>query len=228
MAKYEHEYESIEKSRKFVQKKENESDAAYYHRLAKQADTRLRRLEKLAGQDEYGNVMQYAYRSAVRELTLNFGANPKSPTFDRKLPRANNGEIIREMYNERLAVLKDFLLSPTSTKGGITEVYQKRAEKVNELYGSQLSWQDMADFFETGAAEKLFHDYGSKTVLNAIGTINTLKDIPSTALNNLNMKVPDKEKEAMMAILRRRSDYVDIGKRGSATRIKLRNMIKKL
>lgn len=228
MAKYEHEYESIEKSRKFVQRKENESDAAYYHRLAKQADTRLRRLEKLSAKEGFENVTQYAYRSAVRELTLNFGANPKSPTFDRKLPRANNGEIIQEMYNERLAVLKDFLLSPSSTKAGIKDIYQQRADTIKENHGVDFTWQDMADFFETGAAEKLFKDYGSQTTMKAIGKLQSMIDLPSAIGKNLNLKVSDDEKEAMLAVLRRKSDYIDIGKRGSATRIKLRNMIKKL
>lgn len=223
MAKYEHDYRQTDVSRK-----SGESDAAYYKRLAKVADQRLVRLEKLAEKQGFESVTQYAYKAAARELTLNFGANPDRPRFNTKLPTTSKGEIITELYNERLAVLKDFLTSPTSTKGGIVDVYQQRADTLNDRYGTQLSWQDMADFFESGQAERLFKEYGSKTVLKAIGTIQNMKDLPSSIGKNLNIKVSDKEKDAMMDILRHRSDYIDAGKRGSATRIKLRNMIKKL
>lgn len=225
MPKYKHEYKQVDVSRR-----EGEGDAAYYRRLAKQADQRLVRLEKLAEKEGFESVTQYAYRSAVRELTLNFGASEKTPRFNTKLPTAKDGGIIQEYFNEKLAVLKDFLTSPTSTKRGIIDVYQQRADTLNKNteYNTNFTWQDMADFFESGQAERLFKEYGSKTVLKAIGTIQNTKDLPSTVLKNLNMKVSEKEKDAMLDILRHRSDYVDIGKRGSATRIKLRNMINRM
>ena len=223
MAKFAHEYKQIDVSRKA-----GESDAAYYKRLAKQADQRLVRLEKLAEKEGFESVTQYAYRSAARELTLNFGASEDKPRFNVKLPTADNGKIIQEIYNERLAVLKDFLTSPSSTKQGIVDIYKKRADTLNENWGTDFTWSDLADFFESGNAERLFKEYGSKTVMKALGVINTTKDIPSAILKNMNLNVSEKEKEAALDILRHRSDFAEVGKRGSATRIKLRNAIKRM
>lgn len=223
MAKFTHEYKQTDVSRK-----EGESDAAYYKRLAKQADQRMLRLERLAEKEGFESVTQYAYRNAARELTLNFGADENRPRFNTKLPVTDNGEVIKEMFNERLAVLKDFLTSPSSTKRGIVDIYTQRAETLNQNWGTDFKWNDLADFFESGQAERLFKEYGSKTVMKALGTINTMKDIPSSILKNMNFNVSEKEKDAALDILRHRSDFAGAGQRGSATRIKLRNAIRKM
>lgn len=51
-----HEYKSAERYKSNIEQRAGESDLEYYTRLAKQADQRLVRLEKLANEPGFENV----------------------------------------------------------------------------------------------------------------------------------------------------------------------------
>ena len=59
--------------------REGESPEAYYKRLAKAADQRLVRLEKLAGHKGYKNVKSYSYARAMSDIQI---YNPKGSRFN--------------------------------------------------------------------------------------------------------------------------------------------------
>lgn len=184
-----------------LNKEPGESDKAYYIRLAKQADQRLVRLEKLSKQKGFEAVTSYSYATAMNDLK-NFGQT----RFNAKVPDPTTEEGAF-LFREKLAAVKEFLKAPSSTKQGIKSVYQDKVDTMNERYGTNFSWQDMADFFNTGYAQKLFNELkASKTVMKAIGIIqHNLKEIKDGTNSNLNLNgVPEPVKDMAIKILRRK------------------------
>lgn len=184
-----------------LNKEPGESDRAYYIRLAKRADQRLVRLKKLSKQKGFEAVTSYSYATAMNDLK-NFGQT----RFNAKVPDPTTEEGAF-LFREKLAAVKEFLKAPSSTKQGIKSVYQDKVDTMNERYGTNFNWQDMADFFNTGYAQKLFNELkASKTVMKAIGVIqHNLKEIKDGTNTNLNLNgVPEPVKDMAIKILRRK------------------------
>ena len=156
-----------------------------YNKLAKKADRRMRELERFSRYPEFKSILNYAYRSAVRDISAwtppaqkteiyqydkdTVISAPKKPRWQRNTPMDTRS---------LLAKIKDiekFLRKPTSTMTGTKKIYMKRTETINKKYGTEFTWQSLADYFETGMAEK-GESYGSKTMLKAIGVIQKNKD----------------------------------------------------
>lgn len=150
-----------------------------YRRVAKVADQRLMRLEALSDQKNFKQVKQWAYKNAVTDA-LEWGGNPNKPRFNIKAP--NGRTSVRAKINDML----NFIEKPTSSKSGIIDVYQRKADTLNEKYkeyGLNLNWSDVGDFFESALYKKLHKSYGSGTVIKAIATI---KQNEAQVLNDFN------------------------------------------
>ena len=156
--------------------KPGETDLQYYKRLAKVADQRLVRLEELAGMREgkpgkpgYEKVTAYAYDRAMRDLEIYGGGN----RFNTKPPLNKDGTVDNRLLSEKLADIRAFLSAPTSTKGGITEIYQKRADTINKKFGTNFSWSDLADYYRSGDANLKLKKkvVNSDLLLRAVGLI---------------------------------------------------------
>lgn len=138
-----------------------------YRRVAKTADQRLVRLEALSTKKDFKQVRQWAYKNAVTDA-LEWGANPDKPRFNIKAPESRTS--IRAKINDML----NFIEKPTSTKAGIIDIYEKKAQTLNEKYkdyGLNLNWSDVGTFFESALYKKLSKKYTSGTVVKAIATI---------------------------------------------------------
>lgn len=138
-----------------------------YRKLAKRADQRLVRLEKLSGQSDFKQVKQWAYKNAVTDA-LEWGANPKKPRFNIAPPKS------KISLQAKIRDIENFLEKPTSTKQGIIEVYESKAKTLNEKYkeyGLNLNWSDVGTFFESTLYKKLSKKYSSGTVIKAIATM---------------------------------------------------------
>lgn len=146
------------------EQKPGESIEAYYHRIAKVADQRLVRLERLADQPGYGNATQWAYRRAMSDIETWSGEgatrfHTKAPTDKRSL---------QAMIND----IKTFLGSESSTKSGISSTYQKRVETINKNYGTQFQVDDLQKIFSSALWKKMeAKNYSSDQILTAIGYI---------------------------------------------------------
>lgn len=151
------------------EQKENETLEHWYKRLAKQADQRLVRLEKLTKQEGFENVNKYAYARAMRDIKQWSGECSKR--FNVQTPKNKN------QLKAKIRDIQTFLESPTSTKKGVESVYQSKADSINEKYGTKFSWRDLANYFEQGKSEHIDMIYGSKTVLRAVGVIQQNADI---------------------------------------------------
>lgn len=181
-----------------VEQRPGETELQYYRRLAKVADQRLVRLEKLTREDPlFKGARKFAYAKAVDTLEI-FG---DAMRFNTKPPED------RRLFKEKIMAMRYFLTAPTSTKKGIIETYQQRANTLNERYGTNFTWKDLADYFDKGLADKMMKDgYGSKTALYAIGTIRrTQEAIVKGIEQNTNVTMEGPVTDAALAILRKRS-----------------------
>lgn len=190
MARTEYEYQSTEHYDYDI--RPGETDLQYYRRLAKTADQRLVRIEALKHDQYFRGVEKYAYARAMRDIEK-WGGKKR---FNTKPPEA------RSLFNEKISDMLRFLKSPTSTKSGVIEVYQKRAESLNTAYkkeGLNLSWQDMANVLQSGGFEKLKGDKGSDTAFKSIGTVSRNIDQIKTAIEEAKAKrmeeLPEDEDE---------------------------------
>lgn len=142
---------------------EREQLEAEYKKLAKKADRRLRALESYAHDKHFSGIKGYAYARAMRDIQQYSGVGAKR--FDTKAPENTN------QLKAKINDIKQFLDAPTSTKTGVKQIYQKRADTININQGTNFSWQDLANYFESASSEKIAKEYGSKTMIMAIGVI---------------------------------------------------------
>ena len=149
-----------------VQRKTGESTIDYYTRLAKQADQRLVRLEKLSTEPGYENITKWAYAQAQHDIKALFGDD--RTRFNVRPRKLKSGQFSEKQMQAAISSMKQFLLSPTSTKGGINKVYGERAKTINERYGTDFNWKELAQFFENDMDSILDLQYGSKTKMKAI------------------------------------------------------------
>lgn len=160
-----------------------------YHKLAKKADQRLRALEAYSYDKNYHDIKRYAYAKAMQDIKIWSGGSAKR--FETAAPEKESDLIAK--IND----IKRFLESPTSTKRGVTAIYKKRADTINSNYGTNLTWQQLATYYESGLADKMNKEYGSKTALQIIGKVDKMKTKSGKVLNtisnmqNIHMYVDD-------------------------------------
>lgn len=133
-----------------------------YEMMAKRADQRLVRLEQAARSDKkYENILGYAYRRAQRDIRAwdqkNGGTVKENPRFNRNMPMRTNkkGELVPDIaaIKSKMTDIERFLLSATSTVKGTVEVYEKRADILNESAGvpkgdpGRVTWEDMYNYY---------------------------------------------------------------------------------
>ena len=170
----------------------DESLEQYYRRIAKQADQRLLRLENLAKQGGYyKGVKEWAYARASYDITQKWGGNPENPRFNTKPPENTNE--LKAKIND----IQDFLQMKTSTKAGIKEAYKKKADSFNENFGTDVSWEDWADYLDRFGVS-LYDKYGS-AVMNRV-----IKTVQSMAKNDKDMNA---QKLHHLALLRKDGGY---------------------
>lgn len=133
-----------------------------YRRLAKRADQRLLRLEQISNEESkyynpmYKNVKEYAYKKAMRDIRSWSGE--KAKRFNTAPPSNTN------KLKAKIADIKRFLESASSTIGktsetrGIRDIYQERAQTINDKYNTNFNWQSLARFFEQGLWSKIKSD----------------------------------------------------------------------
>lgn len=132
-----------------------ETNLEWYRRIAKVADQRLVRLEKLAQDEHFKNVEKWAYAGALNDIHRWSGDNAKR--FNTAPPKDD-----RELLS-KIKDIQSFIEKPTSSKRGIVEIYKKRADSINKKQGTKFTWQQIATYFESGLADKSDKQLGSAT-----------------------------------------------------------------
>lgn len=142
-----------------------------YLHLADIADRRLRRLEEYSAKDPaYENILKFAYDKAIWDIQAERG--PGTYRFRGDVPKKGQTIVIQSRIND---VLK-FLNSPTSTISGVKKVYGQRAKVINEKYDMNLTWENMADFFENDLVRATIADFASDTAMKMLGKYYRNKD----------------------------------------------------
>lgn len=169
MPKYKHQY----KVRAYnLDYKPGETDLQYYKRLAKVADQRLVRLEQLSKVEGFEKVKSFAYDRAMRDLEA-YGGGTR---FNTKPPVNAAGEIDQRLLSEKLADMRTFISSVTSTKKGIEAVFSERAKTFNQEFGTSYTWQDLADYYQSGDASRAAKRIpASNTTQRAIGIVQAAR-----------------------------------------------------
>lgn len=159
-----------------------------YRKLAKRADQRLVRLERYAQQEKYKNIKEYAYRVAMRDIRSWSGENANR--FNTKPP--SHMQSLQAKIND----IKKFLGSASSSikptadnavykmidgvktlvAGGIDLTYQKRADTLNQKYGTNITWENIGQLFESALYRKMEKKYGSSSAVMIIGKLQTKEE----------------------------------------------------
>lgn len=145
-----------------------------YRTLAKSADQRLVRLEEYSKLKDFENVKKWAYAKAMTDIKKWSGA--EANRFNTKPPES------KVQLLAKINDMKEFLESKTSTKKGIQQVFMKRANTVNKKFGTNFTWQNIGDFFESKMYAKLDSDYDSATIVEAFGVIQKAEEKKKKAL----------------------------------------------
>ena len=145
-----------------VEQRAGESAEKYYRRLAKAADQRLVRLERLAENPLYQNIKKFAYKEALEDIHKWNGFT--ASRFNTVPPEGD------KLY-EKIEDIKSFLTKQTSNVGGINLMYKRMANTFNAKYGANFTYQQIMKYFDSQQNEKWNKLFGSKTALTVIGEI---------------------------------------------------------
>lgn len=180
-----------------------------YRRLAKRADQRLVRLEQLAeSTPEYKGIKEFAYKKAMRDIRSWSGENAKR--FNTAPPSNTN------QLKAKIADIKRFLESASSTIGrtretkGIQQIYQQRANTINEKFGTDFNWKDLARLFESGLYKKIKNssDYDSNADFQTIANIKTnFKEVKDAIKNDTEVNIDTLDEVENFAINEMISTY---------------------
>lgn len=158
----------------FVMARDSETMKKELRRLSVEADKKLRKLEKLSQKKGYENVKEFAYRRAMKDIRYWSEGNKRS------FKSMMNTDNINSLQGQINAV-KRFLDAPTSAKKSIDELYQSRADKLNENYGTNFTWQDLANVFDR-KEENVYYQKGQKNYLKAV---SYLKDNEADIMDDI-------------------------------------------
>ena len=170
-----------------IERRAGESDLQHYRRLAKTADQRLVRLEKLANEEGFQNVTKWAYARAMKDIQH---WNPGRTRFNTSPPRTSQG------LAAKIADIQNFLQMKTTGKRDILDTYKKRADAINEKYGTKFTWQNIGSYFESELHKALKAHFGSMTEVKMIGELQKNMDKILDAIKKneeINIKVEDKQ-----------------------------------
>lgn len=139
-----------------------------YKQLAKKVDQRLVRLEALSHEQHFGGVLEFAYRSAIRDI--------KSWGGDRRFNTAPPVKLTE--LQAKIADMEKFEASETSTKSKILGIYKKRADTINKRYakefGVKFTWEDIANYYEDKDSRRQDVKLSSKTEVRALAVLKKL------------------------------------------------------
>lgn len=155
---------------------------ADYMQMAKLADQKARRLEKLANEDGWKNATRYAYARAQKDLKKWATKEKDIYRFSAEVPTTISGLAAKQNDLER------FMYSSTSDKTSIKQIYVKMAESINDKYGrdpitkkplegwTDLTWSDVTNYYAKTHHEKEGKKMGgSETQMAVLGRIKSLE-----------------------------------------------------
>lgn len=152
-----------------------------YKTEAKKADQRLVRLEALSHEKHFEGVLEFSYKTAIRDIK-SWGGNKRFNT----APPVKLTEL-----EAKLSDIRKFTESKTSTKGDVLKIYKKRADTINKRYGKEFgvtfTWEDIANYYEDEKGRRESMKLASKTEIRVLATLKRMatdKDIKNIQDSN--------------------------------------------
>lgn len=138
---------------------EYKEELSLFRKLAKRADQRLRQLEKDAHRSGFENLLNWAYRKAMKDIR--YWSGEGKTTFNRDAPRNLN------QLRAKRKDIEEFLNAPTSMISTTKEMFEQRADTLNEKYGTNFTWEELGNVFEN-KEENEFYQKGGVSYLQAV------------------------------------------------------------
>ena len=160
-----------------------------YKSLAKKADQRLVRLEKLSKEPGFESVLKWGYKKAMKDIK--YWGGDKATRFNIKAPSR------LDQLRSKIRDIEKFLFSKSSTKKSIRQVFKKRQQTYKREFGLDIKMNDMNDFFNSEEflrTQSLEDGYTSKTYMRAIGQIQANERKIMNAINknmDINLDIED-------------------------------------
>ena len=168
-----------------------------YKRMAWRLDKQLYRLEKASLKPQYKNILKYGYAKMVKEIQT---FKPGSKRWGQSVPKGTDYKKMLKELNKRMSVMREIEKLPSFSIKRLKQVYGKAAatisKKIGLSKGNELTWQDVADFYGSSLAEVLDSQYGSATVVIALGKFKKMSpkqidDLRQKLQENPDLKLDD-------------------------------------
>lgn len=151
------------------------SELKEFQKLAKRADERLRNIrDNYSKRKGFENMINWAYKKAMRDIKHWSGND--ATTFNRGVSKLSLNQLRAKKHD-----VEEFLNAPTSKISSTVDLYQRRADTINERYGTNFSWEELGTVFE----DKENNDFYQKGGISYVEAVGYMKDNEEALLRSL-------------------------------------------
>lgn len=138
------------------------SELKEFQKLAKRADERLRNIrDNYSKRKGFENMINWAYKKAMRDIKHWSGND--ATTFNQGALKLSLNQLRAKKHD-----VEEFLNAPTSKISSTVDLYQRRADTINERYGTNFSWEELGTVFED-KENNTFYQKGGISYVEAVG-----------------------------------------------------------
>ena len=151
------------------------SELKEFQKLAKRADERLRQIkDNYSKRKGFENMINWAYKKAMRDIRHWSGND--ATTFNQGASKLSLNQLRAKKHD-----VEEFLNAPTSKISSTVDLYQRRADTINERYGTNFSWEELGTVFE----DKENNDFYQKGGISYVEAVGYMKDNEEALLQSL-------------------------------------------
>lgn len=151
------------------------SELKEFQKLAKRADERLRQIrDNYSKRKGFENMINWAYKKAMRDIKHWSGND--ATTFNQGASKLSLNQLRAKKHD-----VEEFLNAPTSKISSTVDLYQRRADTINERYGTSFSWEELGTVFE----DKENNDFYQKGGISYVEAVGYMKDNEEALLQSL-------------------------------------------
>lgn len=178
-----------------------EDAAKEYKRLAWKLDKQMYRLEKASSeQEQYKGILKYAYARMQQEIQ---NWSPGNTRWGQSLPKDSDPKKALAKLEKKISIMKALEKLPSFSLKRIKKVYGQAAKTINKnpkFGGTSLTWQDIAGFYGSAAAQVMDSQYGSDTTVIALGKFKKMSSKKKQKLADEIKKNPHKKLDNDLAV----------------------------
>ena len=177
-----------------------EDAAKEYKRLAWKLDKQMYRIEKASSKEQYKGILKFAYAKMIQEIQ---NWSPGNIRWGQSLPKDKDPKKALEKLEKKIAIMKAMEKLPSFSLKRIKKIYGQAAKTINKnpkYGGTNLTWQDIANFYGSKAAEVMDSQYGSDTTVIALGKFKKMRSSKKKKLAKEIKENPNKKLDDDLAV----------------------------